>query len=231
MLAGVLNHVRRQPVAYAALFIALSGTSYAATQLPKNSVGSKQLRSNSVTSAKVKNRSLVAKDFKAGQLPKGAKGDQGPKGDTGAPGAPGAPGTPGVKGDTGERGPSDGITGGANNTLISSSPEAALPLPAGSFIVNVTGTANNTSVTGGSVTCDLFAPGAESPSARNVLWLGSSSSDARTATMALTGGMSLSSAGAATVECTASGPAPQFKNVSMSATQVEKLTQYPIFTP
>jgi len=57
-----------------ALFVALSGTSYAISQLPKNSVGNKQLKKNAVTAAKVKDRSLLAKDFKAGQLPRGAKG-------------------------------------------------------------------------------------------------------------------------------------------------------------
>ena len=46
----------------------------------------------------MKNRSLLAVDFKAGQLPAGAKGD---KGDTGATGAAGATGATGAKGDPG----------------------------------------------------------------------------------------------------------------------------------
>jgi hypothetical protein len=106
-------------VACLALGIALGGTSVAAIQaLPKNSVGTKQLKSNAVTSAKVKNRSLLAADFKAGQLP------QGPKGDPGAPGAPGAPGQQGQPGpftDTLPAGKSQkgtwavlGMTSGAN---------------------------------------------------------------------------------------------------------------------
>lgn len=74
-------------VACIALFVALGSGAYAATQLPKNSVGSKQIKKNAVNSAKVKDGSLQATDFKAGQLP---AGPQGPKGDTGAPGAPGA---------------------------------------------------------------------------------------------------------------------------------------------
>jgi len=60
--------------------------------LGRNSVGTAQLKKNAVTSAKVKNRSLLATDFKAGQLP---AGPQGPKGDTGAAGAPGAAGISG----------------------------------------------------------------------------------------------------------------------------------------
>jgi hypothetical protein len=65
-------------VALVALVVALGGTSYAATQLSKNSVGPKQLKSsavttkkikrNAVTSPKVRNGSLVAADFRAGQL-------------------------------------------------------------------------------------------------------------------------------------------------------------------
>lgn len=46
-------------VACVALAIALSGASYAAIVLPKNSVGTKQLRKNAVTSAKVKNNAIT----------------------------------------------------------------------------------------------------------------------------------------------------------------------------
>jgi len=63
-----------------ALFVALGGASYAAVKIPKNSVGAAQIKKNAVTSAKVRDRSLLAKDFKAGQIPVGAKGDQGDPG-------------------------------------------------------------------------------------------------------------------------------------------------------
>lgn len=77
-------------VACIALGVALGGTSVAAIQaLPKNSVGTKQLKKNAVISSKVKNRSLLAVDFKAGQLPQGPKGDKGDKGDPGQAGPPG----------------------------------------------------------------------------------------------------------------------------------------------
>jgi hypothetical protein len=63
-----------------AVFIALGGASYAATQLPKNSVGSKQIKNgqvkhadlgkNSVTSTNVKDGSLTGADISIGTLPK-----------------------------------------------------------------------------------------------------------------------------------------------------------------
>lgn len=66
-------------VATAAVVLGLGGTGYAATKLPKNSVTSKQ----------VKDRSLLARDFKRGQLP---EGEQGPAGANGAPGPQGPAG-------------------------------------------------------------------------------------------------------------------------------------------
>ena len=50
-----------------AVFVALGGGAYAVS-VPRNSVGPTQLKANAVTAAKVKNRSLLASDFKRGQL-------------------------------------------------------------------------------------------------------------------------------------------------------------------
>ncbi len=49
-------------MATVAVFIALGGGAYAASQLKKNSVGSKQIKKNAVTGAKVKNNSLTGSD-------------------------------------------------------------------------------------------------------------------------------------------------------------------------
>jgi hypothetical protein len=76
-----------------AVFLALGGGAYAALKLPKNSVGSKQIKRNAVNSSKVKDRSLLAADFKAGQLPAGPQGLQGIQG------------IPGQQGDRGPTGP------------------------------------------------------------------------------------------------------------------------------
>ena len=66
-----------------ALLLALGGTGYAASQaLPRNSV----------TSVQVKDRSLLARDFKAGQLPRGPAGPAGPAGAQGPAGPAGPAG-------------------------------------------------------------------------------------------------------------------------------------------
>lgn len=46
-------------IAYLALFVALGGSAYAVTQLPKNSVGPKQLKANAVTTTKIKNGAVT----------------------------------------------------------------------------------------------------------------------------------------------------------------------------
>jgi hypothetical protein len=63
-------------VACVALTIALGGTGYAATVLPRNSVGT----------AQVKNFSLLRQDFKQGQLQPGSRGPAGPSGPAGPAG-------------------------------------------------------------------------------------------------------------------------------------------------
>ena len=96
-------------VACLALLVALSGTGYAVTKLPADSVGRAQLRDNAVsnakiadsavTSEKVRNGTLLKRDFVPGQLPRGPRGlrgPAGPAGPTGAAGPVGAVGAPGL---------------------------------------------------------------------------------------------------------------------------------------
>jgi hypothetical protein len=76
-------------VSFIAIFVALGGASYAATQLPKNSVGTSQLKNSAVTPAKLS--SSAKSGFKGPNGPKGPKGDQGPKGEPGQNGSPETP--------------------------------------------------------------------------------------------------------------------------------------------
>src|SRR5207248_3974575 len=99
-IVRVLKAVRPSPatvIAAIALLVALAGTGYAATSLPRNSVGNAQLQTNAVTSSKVKNSSLLKVDFAPNQIPRGSPG---------APGPPGTPGAPGTRGPTGPAGAS-----------------------------------------------------------------------------------------------------------------------------
>jgi collagen triple helix repeat protein len=110
----MLGHVRRNVIAYAALFVALSGTSYAALKLPDNSVGSAQLRDSSVTSSKlatgavtgskVKRGSLHGSAFKSKSLPAGPRGDRGESGPQGRAGSQGPSGLQGSAGADGQPG-------------------------------------------------------------------------------------------------------------------------------
>lgn len=106
MLAKLRSHLTfANVVSLMALFVALSGGAYALT-IPKGSVGAKQLKRNAVTRSKIKNgavtsstvkdNSLLAKDFKLGQLPAGPRGATGPQGETGPQGSKGDAGPPGT---------------------------------------------------------------------------------------------------------------------------------------
>jgi hypothetical protein len=102
-------------IAVLALAIAIAGAGYAVVALPRNSVGTPQLKNASVNSAKVKDKSLLARDFKPGQLPRGPRGDEGPAGPVGATGPTGAQGPAGPQGPQGVAGATGapGATGAA----------------------------------------------------------------------------------------------------------------------
>ncbi|WP_193611761.1 hypothetical protein [Nocardioides lijunqiniae] len=80
MITTSLRWVRSNAVALVALTVAMGGTSYAVAALPKNSVTSRAIAPDAVRSGDVKNGSLLRRDFKAGQLPRGATGAQGAPG-------------------------------------------------------------------------------------------------------------------------------------------------------
>jgi hypothetical protein len=109
-MARLRSHIRQHIVGYIALFIALGGSSYAAVNLPRNSVtsreiargavGSSELKTNAVNSRKV--HDLLREDFKDGELP--GVGDPGSVGPVGPPGSPGPTGARGPAGPPGPAG-------------------------------------------------------------------------------------------------------------------------------
>ncbi len=136
-------------VALIALVVALGGTGYAVTQLPKNSVGTAQIKNNAVTAAKVKDGSLTARDFRPGTLLQGA---------TGATGAAGAQGPAGA---TGGRGPSDGYFASADST-VTLSPDGAvktagsITLPPGKYLATAAVIVDTQLAITGQVRADAF---------------------------------------------------------------------------
>ncbi len=107
-LAATLTYAN--VMATVALFIALGGGAYAATELPRNSVGTKQLSQGAVTPSKLSagaRRALIGHPGAAG-----AAGDVGP---SGIQGLQGLQGDPGKQGDRGEVGAA-GLTGERGET-------------------------------------------------------------------------------------------------------------------
>jgi hypothetical protein len=79
MTRGLGRFLRQNTIALLALFIALSGSAFAASMaLPKNSVGTKQLKNNAVISSKIKNNQVTGADVKEsslGKVPSAANAD------------------------------------------------------------------------------------------------------------------------------------------------------------
>jgi hypothetical protein len=184
-----------------ALMVALGGTSYAVTALPRNSVGAKQLKPDSVTSSKVLNGSLLAKDFAKGQLPRGAAG------------ATGAPGIQGQSGPQGLPGPVAVFTG---HTPSGSFPPsvgsggmhlATVQLAAGSYLLYGNVIFNSTHASPQTMTCGLGAPGydpdgnARSQIDKEVIFLGPSG----TGSISAAGAIQLALPTTATLTCYEAG--------------------------
>jgi len=92
-------------VATLALFFALAGGAWAATQLPKESVGSKQLKNGAVTPAKLSGAAKSGMTGARGEAgPQGALGPRGNEGSRGEAGSDGATGPQGIRGATGATG-------------------------------------------------------------------------------------------------------------------------------
>src|SRR6478735_9005010 len=60
-MSRLIRHLRANAIAYLALFVALSGTAWAATNLDPNSVGTAELKNNAVTKKKIKRGAVTSK--------------------------------------------------------------------------------------------------------------------------------------------------------------------------
>jgi hypothetical protein len=177
-----------------ALFVALGGTTYAATSLPKNSVGTKQLKNRAVTRKKIAKKTIAG--LKGSPGPRGPQGLQGPRG------------LQGVKGDTGPTGPSDAysaqVAGGLDPTL-----SVAVTVPAGEYVAVGSANGAHTGNANENFSCELFSP--DDPN------LGDRASGSATVPaeplsgvleeqIATTTGINLPSGGTIKYDCSAPGP-------------------------
>lgn len=153
-----MTHRLRAPspalvVSLIALFVALGGTTYAATTLPANSVGTRQLRDGAVTKKKIGKKTLQALRGNRGpQGPTGTAGAQGVKGDTGAPGRDGAAVAVRIRSSAGVPTPSNGSSASVpltSNTWTQAATEVELGFGM------LTYTAPSSSTCGGTGLADL----------------------------------------------------------------------------
>jgi hypothetical protein len=243
MILLALRHFRRNFVSYLALFVALGGTSYAAVRLPSNSVGSLQITKNAISSSKVRDKSLLARDFKPGQLPAGKPGDTGPAGPQGArgpqgaqgpQGAKGPAGAPGLKGDTGSPGPA-----GPVNVLykrqvgtVTSSDSvaiASIALPAGKWLLSGSVVADDASTTADALANCFIATVGPGPIASPAeVWLVAHNGGVKPQTLSVQAISDSASAGTATLYCNDlifSGPSIKFSLGTLTATSATTVTE------
>jgi hypothetical protein len=147
-------------VASLALFLALGGVAFAATRLPRNSVGTGQLRPEAVTAGKI-----AKKTRKQLMGARGPQGPQGATGKTGAKGPKGAKGEKGATGATGARGPAG--TDGTGPAFEAFAGEKAVPgtivaqtLAPGSYVLNADASFTNGTGATAEVACTLAGSGA-----------------------------------------------------------------------
>ncbi len=145
-------------VATLCLFLVLGGgAAFAATQLPRNSVGTGQLKAGAVTAGKIAKK---ARSQLRGN--RGPAGPQGPQGKTGKAGAKGATGARGATGATGAAG-ADG-TGPAFEVFSVTPKAVATPVPVlaetlagGAYVIDANVVVQATAA--GTVTCKLQGGG------------------------------------------------------------------------
>ncbi|MGH2940472.1 MAG: hypothetical protein ACRDPE_20380 [Solirubrobacterales bacterium] len=209
-------------VASLALFLALGGAAFAATQLPRNSVGTGQLKPGAVTAGKIAKKTR-------NQL-QGARGATGPAGPQGKTGKQGAKGATGAKGETGPRG-ATGATGADGTgpafevfTDPNTSPKAigtsatsilAENLGAGSYVMTANVVVEATAP--GTVNCILGSGGEAVVDLNGVN---------QTETLSLSGTRALSAAGAETLTCSTDGAATANYG-NLIATQVKSQVRTP----
>jgi hypothetical protein len=191
-------------IATCALFLALGGGAYAATQLPQNSVGTDQLKAGAVTGGKIAKKTRKQLQGERGPIgPQGPQGKTGAKGATGSAGAKGAAGTAGTDG----TGPAFEVFGAGKAVP---GPIVAQTLPVGSYVLSADLSLTNSSGSAIKVACMISGGGAMEATIGN----------GESTTISLSVTRNFGAAAAVEVSCTgATGVTATYAN--MVATQVK----------
>jgi len=133
-------------IAVLALFVALGGSAYAVASITGASV-----KDGSLTGRDIRDRSITKDDLRSTALPAGPRGEAGPAGPQGVQGEPGPQGKPG---------PSEAVVAFLGQLDL---PNAGAPvgqavaLPAGHWLIDVTGLFDNITNTPHDTECRLMA--------------------------------------------------------------------------
>ena len=190
------------------------GTAYAATHLPKNSVGAGQLKKGAVTPAK------LSAGAKAALI-----GPQGPVGPQGSVGDKGDRGDKGDQGDQGARGPSNAVTKFDPTAVAwATTPTTieSVDLGAGSWVVSATGQAVNHESSAEGAECRLIVGGTP-VDASGELFLAAFPQPGAKQAVSLTGGATVAAGATAELQCEATFANGQIVDPSITAIQVGEL--------
>ncbi|MBJ7469859.1 MAG: hypothetical protein JHD16_01090 [Solirubrobacteraceae bacterium] len=215
--------MRVSPPSYAnvmstvAVFIALGGTSYAVTKLPKGSVGERELRNNAVSSSKIKDGAVTAADLAPGAVPSGARGPRGAEG---------------AKGDLGPSNAwfTDGVASSGSLSPVEKQGTTVARLanlPAGSYVFHGSVSIVAHDVPSVFTYCQILVNG-RPVSAASVATLGSAAGYARAGTLAPNGATTIGEGFQVTLDCwndraTAPGTTPSFQQIGLNAIRVATL--------
>jgi hypothetical protein len=184
------------------------GTAYAATHLPKNSVGSRQLRKGAVTPSKLSGGAEAALTGAQGPT-----GPQGPRGDKGE------------KGDQGASSPSNAITKFDPSAVAWSTTFTTIEtvsLDAGSWVVTASGLAVNHEGSVNGAECRLLV-GGTTVDASGEVFLASFPGPGAKQAFSLTGGATVTAGAVAEVQCEAALANGQVVNPAITAIQIGEL--------
>ncbi|MEH3052388.1 MAG: hypothetical protein PGN13_00070 [Patulibacter minatonensis] len=205
-----------------ALFVALGGTSYAVTQLPRNSVGSTQLKAGAVTSGKLAKGSVSADKLASGTVVTGPAGPRGPRG---AEGPAGRDGATAVNSDVLiARRPNTVQWDTAGGSIVDG---ATLNLPAGSWLLDAIATINYEGATSSEwFTCSIQGP---STYASGTTRIGKGQEGVLSNVLPATGAVTLAAPADVTYRCghpsAIDPPKPTVRDVVLRATRVASVSE------